>query len=384
MIPLFFFLLFAASCVIYVPYPVEEPPPSQEETYKEPPPEPISRYDTSFFYEYLSSHGRWFSHPSYGYVWTPRVHLYKWRPYTYGRWTWTDYGWTWASHFEWGWAPFHYGRWGWTQSLGWFWVPENRWGPAWVTWRKSNLYVGWAPIPPGAVRGWSVRIQSLPYSLDHSYWIFVEGSYFFEPRLNRYILPVERNQNLVKFTVRKTDIIRQGNRVINKGIDVNVLERITQRKITKHKLQKTSDPGGTKVKVDKVELFKPKVKENETAAPKNVIRKKEVEKEIPQSPVGRLEKRAPSEKEEKILGEIHKRQMKLLERSQEKELERLKKEWQEKKEELKGEEKKEIGKKYKKELEKLKKLHQNEKEKLKERLQKEEKKLEKKKVKKKD
>lgn len=380
-----FLLLFAAGCVIYLPYPAEEIPSPPEQTYEESQRRPpVSPYDTSFFYEYLSPHGMWVSHPTYRYVWIPRVHQYKWRPYSYGRWVWTDYGWTWVSHFKWGWAPFHYGRWGWDPSLGWFWVPDHRWGPAWVTWRKSPLYVGWAPIPPETMGGWRVRVQSLPYSLDHSFWVFVEGSYFFESNLNRFVLPVERNRTIIDYTVRKTDIIQQDDRVVNRGIDVEVLERITRKQVTKHQLQENPNPGETKVRLEKVELFKPKVRENETAVPKEVVIKEEIQEKTPQSPVQRFEKRTSPEREEEKLEDIHQRQMKLLERSQKKELENLKKQWQEETEELRSEEEKERIEKYKKELEKLKKRHQNEKEMLKERLQKEEKRVEKKKVKKKD
>jgi len=43
----------------------------------------------------------------------------------------TDDGMTWVSDYNWGWAPFHYGRWDYNDSYGWFWIPDNEWGPAW-------------------------------------------------------------------------------------------------------------------------------------------------------------------------------------------------------------------------------------------------------------
>jgi hypothetical protein len=49
-----------------------------------------------------------------------------------------------------GWATFHYGRWTRLRNIGWIWVPGDEWAPAWVSWRKSNDYIGWAPLPPEA------------------------------------------------------------------------------------------------------------------------------------------------------------------------------------------------------------------------------------------
>jgi len=42
----------------------------------------------------------------------------------------SDYGWTWASDYDWGWAPFHYGRWLVVGGHGWCWLPGTVWGPA--------------------------------------------------------------------------------------------------------------------------------------------------------------------------------------------------------------------------------------------------------------
>ncbi|MCJ7581918.1 MAG: hypothetical protein MUP98_15500, partial [Candidatus Aminicenantes bacterium] len=142
-------ILLLSSCLIYVPYPEGSPSTREDPYYEENYYDTPSRYDTSYFYDYLSPHGTWVFNSPYGYVWIPRVYRYGWRPYSNGNWAWSDYGWTWISDWEWGWIPFHYGRWGWDNYLGWYWVPDTVWGPAWVTWRQSSLYIGWAPLPPG-------------------------------------------------------------------------------------------------------------------------------------------------------------------------------------------------------------------------------------------
>ena len=82
-----------------------------------------------------------------------------WRPYTVGRWAYTDdWGWYWISddsEASWGTVTFHYGRWIFDDDIGWSWVAGNEWAPAWVSWRRGRgqqaQYVGWAPLPPDEV-----------------------------------------------------------------------------------------------------------------------------------------------------------------------------------------------------------------------------------------
>jgi len=104
------------------------------------------------FQSALEPYGSWQPHPRFGEVWVPYDLPQGWRPYTYGRWVYTEeWGWYWVSDEEeadWGWVTFHYGRWAHDRRLGWFWVPGDEWGPAWVDWRRGEDYVGWAPLPP--------------------------------------------------------------------------------------------------------------------------------------------------------------------------------------------------------------------------------------------
>ena len=102
------------------------------------------------FYNSLADDGDWYNTPEYGYVWQPYIAYKsdKWRPYSDGYWAQTDDGWTWVSYENFGWATYHYGRWTRLKDLGWAWVPGYDWGPGWVSWRTSDDYVGWAPLPP--------------------------------------------------------------------------------------------------------------------------------------------------------------------------------------------------------------------------------------------
>jgi hypothetical protein len=103
----------------------------------------------------LAPYGAWDYDSSYGYVWSPSMSVVGagFSPYaTSGHWVMSEYGWTWVSDWNWGWAPFHYGRWITRGGRGWSWVPGTMWGPAWVSWRSGNGYVGWSPLPPRGMR----------------------------------------------------------------------------------------------------------------------------------------------------------------------------------------------------------------------------------------
>jgi len=127
----------------------ESRPPPTARTTRTDEQRPTASYDT--FYNQLDRYGDWRETSDYGYVWQPRqAQSRTWRPYTDGHWVYTDVGWTWVSQEPFGWATYHYGRWTRLRNIGWVWVPGDEWAPAWVSWRKSNDYVGWAPLPPEA------------------------------------------------------------------------------------------------------------------------------------------------------------------------------------------------------------------------------------------
>ena len=101
------------------------------------------------FYQPLTPLGTWVDVGTYGRCWHPRDVDAGWQPYTVGSWEWTDAGWYWNSDEPWAWACYHYGSWYSDPHVGWVWIPATDWAPAWVTWRSSDAYIGWAPCGPG-------------------------------------------------------------------------------------------------------------------------------------------------------------------------------------------------------------------------------------------
>ena len=97
----------------------------------------------------LERNGEWVYDEPQGYVYVPRV-AYDWAPYTYGRWTFTLYGWTWVDSEPWGFVTSHYGRWGYSARVGWHWMPKAGFAGAWVGWSSpvgsySNT-IGWCAL----------------------------------------------------------------------------------------------------------------------------------------------------------------------------------------------------------------------------------------------
>jgi hypothetical protein len=357
-----FFLM--ASCNIYFPTPAGDIPPPVEEYPVERAPEPTGELDVSYFYNYLSPYGVWVYHPVHRYVWVPSNMTRGWRPYTRGQWIWTDYGWTWRSLVTWGWAPFHYGRWGWEGDLGWYWVPGNVWGPCWVTWRHSDFYIGWAPLPPGVrfIQGVGVRHGS--FRVPSRYWNFVDGPNFLNPSVYRHVFPYERNVTIINYTVHQTNITIRNNKVHNNGVGHERAQKITKKNIGKHALKDTQKAELRRMAPGTVEVYRPKIKKNENAKPKSSVRKEEAKGRISESKISvtqTTQKKAPAKKGE-TMEKFHEREVKLLEQSQRKELRELDRQKEEKKRVLKTTtEKTKVEKEFQSKSSQLKKSHETEK-----------------------
>jgi hypothetical protein len=360
-------LIVMAACVIYVPVD-ERGSPYRDDYYDDP---YSSGMDTSYFYEYLSPHGVWIHHPPYGYVWIPERMGYGWRPYTRGQWVWSDFGWTWASDFGWGWIPFHYGRWGWERYLGWYWVPGAEWGPAWVSWRTTDLYIGWAPIPPEARFVPGVGITALPFALPHSSWVFVQYPYFLENGLHRYVLPMERNLTIVNRSALKTDIRTRGDMVINRGVDIDYVRRMTRRTISRHQLAPADRPGQSRIRDGRVEIYNPIIEYNESARPEKVLERGEALDRITRTTI--REPEGQEELRQERLKNVQEQEIKKMEDSQQKELiQVLRKKEQEESSAKDPAEKQRIKKEYDQKVSKIKETHEKEKTEIKKRHEKEE------------
>jgi len=283
----------------------------------------LQQEDTSYFYDRLSPYGSWVSLNPYGNVWTPRHMGYRWRPYSDGHWVWTDDGWTWIANEEWGDIPFHYGRWDWDNDIGWFWVPGTVWGPAWVTWRSNDQYMGWAPLPPGIEFSAGMNFNSLSINIPLNFWVFIQGPHFQDQNLNPYVLPFERNQTIVNSTSMHNNIYTRNNRIINEGIGQDEIRRITGRAIPTYAMQDARQPGRTKVVGQEVQMFRPAIRENETAKPKVVLNRDQAKQELATAKVFEPRAQQPINAEAAAVTKRQAEEKALLEKTQAQELKNM-------------------------------------------------------------
>src|SRR6266478_8463636 len=227
------------------------PPPRRERSESEPVtrPRPVSGAGPtsgySTFYTKLDPYGAWFETIDYGYVWQPREaeRSRSWRPYRSGRWVYTDAGCTWISEEPFGWATYHYGRWTRLRGIGWVWVPGNQWAPAWVSWRKSNDYVGWAPLPPEAgfdqrtgIHNWSDNY----YDIGPDQYCFVASREFGAPRVGQTLLPPERNVTIVNQTTNVTNITYNNTTIVNEGPSYDELRAQSREPMQRFRLERNA------------------------------------------------------------------------------------------------------------------------------------------------
>ena len=167
----------------------------------------------------LEPHGRFQRHSRWGEVWIPANRTRDWRPYTVGRWVYTEeWGWYWVEdqpEAAWGTVAFHYGRWVYDDELRWVWVAGDEWGPGWVQWRQGRGerrdYVGWAPMAPEGV--------AVEYVEKPEVWIFVRGRNFTAPRMAAVVVPQREMTVILRETVivNRTVVVRD-RFAVNPGI----------------------------------------------------------------------------------------------------------------------------------------------------------------------
>jgi hypothetical protein len=198
----------------------------------------------SYFYDSLSPYGSWMYVSDYGWCWQPTVAVVDrgWRPYgPRGHWVYSTSGWYWHSDYSWGWAPFHYGRWHMAGHRGWLWVPDRVWGPAWVSWRVTDDYCGWAPLPPAAVYrpgfgfsyyGSSVGV-SFGFGLGYDAYCFAPVSRFHDRHVWRHSVYGHHAHTYYNrsYVHNRYDWNKDRHHPVNNGVPRQQIERAIQREL---------------------------------------------------------------------------------------------------------------------------------------------------------
>jgi hypothetical protein len=220
---------------VYAPAPATPGPPPTP--MPAPPPTTVSLDN---FRSQLAPYGTWLDLPGYGLCWRPLVSVTEpyWRPYCdQGHWVYTADGWFWQSDYPWGDIAFHYGRW-FRDSVGWVWVPGYDWAPAWVCWRHTEGYCGWAPLPPGAVfkvglgLSFGGRIAAdIDFGLGVDAFTFVPYDRFWEHNLHGFILPHDRLLGVYRRSVILNGYRYDHGRFIVEGLGRDRIARFTHHEV---------------------------------------------------------------------------------------------------------------------------------------------------------
>jgi hypothetical protein len=212
------------------------------------------------FYDQLSPYGEWVNYPNWGYVWIPDAGA-DFIPYsTQGHWILTDDGWTWMSDYSWGWAPFHYGRWDYDQYYGWFWVPGNEWGPAWVSWRRADGYYGWAPMEPGI----SVSASfGRAYDSHNDHWMFVRDRDIDRADINHYYISRTDQDRIVRYSsvINNTYVDSRRHTTYVTGPARTDFQKISGRQVKPVTIQEYNKPGQS-VSNGHFQIYRPVVIKN--------------------------------------------------------------------------------------------------------------------------
>jgi hypothetical protein len=219
------------------PMQMEQAPPNAE-----PPPAPDDSY--AGFYDTLAPYGNWVNVDGYGVCWQPAVAVVNpgWRPYCdRGHWVYTDCGWYWYSDYSWGWAAFHHGRWFPHNQLGWCWLPDKAWAPAWVAWRYSNSYCGWAPLPPAPrAAPLAPRAQLAPLAplaqpaslaLTSASFNVVPLAALQDHHVSRYALPRDQANKVLSAPMTATTVVTRDNQVFNPGVPAQQVAVLTHTQV---------------------------------------------------------------------------------------------------------------------------------------------------------
>jgi hypothetical protein len=124
-------------------------------------------------------------------------------------------------------------------------MPGTVWAPAWVAWRYSEEWIGWAPLPPEA--RWDVAV-GLRFGgsqrIAPSEWCFVDRRGLLDRHLRDQIAPLAGNVTLLERTREATRYAARAGRPLDVGPDVGAVERMIGRSVPRMRVVDLRSPMG--------------------------------------------------------------------------------------------------------------------------------------------
>jgi hypothetical protein len=114
------------------------------------------------------------------------------------------------------------------------------------------------------------------------------------PSLERWILPYERNTTIINYTHIDINIHVRDNRVINDGVGIDHVRRLTNQPIERHQLQDARRAGEERVDARDAVVYRPELRKSESYRPKDVLDRDQAADRIDRDEAsGRFVRRGP-------------------------------------------------------------------------------------------
>ncbi|MDQ3395049.1 MAG: hypothetical protein M3512_13175, partial [Bacteroidota bacterium] len=144
------------------------------------------------------------------------------------------------------------------------------WGPAWVNWRTTSGYYGWAPLGPG-------MYVNMTVNLPINYWVFVPYGYITSPRIYNYYVPRRRVTHVYHQSIVINNVYVNNNYTYVAGPSRNEIERTTRKRVVVREINNTPSPNRTQVNRNSVQIYRPNVSTDQAQArPSRVATEKEI------------------------------------------------------------------------------------------------------------
>ena len=155
-------------------------------------------------------------------------------------------------------------------------MPDNNWGPSWVTWVNYDGYYGWQPMQPGV----SVNLSfGHNYHNSYNHWVFVRHQDFERNDLQNY--SVQHNDRFIRNSrvIDRTSTDRKRRTTYVTGPSRSDVQRSTGRRIRPVIIEETQQPG-QELNNGRLSIYRPEVRRSvnpeERAVPRKVYDVNEV------------------------------------------------------------------------------------------------------------
>ena len=126
----------------------------------------------------------------------------------------------------------------------------------------------------------------------------MRGRDFLDRSIDRWVLPIERNRTIVDMTEFGVNINERDRRVVNDGVDLDLVRRQTDRPVERMTLKDATRPGEERDEGGDLVISKPVIRRNEAAKPKEVVDQDKAERKSAAKRRSRIYRRVPRNEEE--------------------------------------------------------------------------------------